>query len=239
MFFYIDEEKKILYGWTPRCGCTHFKSLYNYLVFNNIITKIDDLHLNGEKWIEDISTINNIEDYITIIVSRNPYKRITSTFKKFYNKINGIDEHVNKYRIENHNDPDVFSFEYFINNFYNRISDRHHFSPQTDLFFNEEIINKTKKTYIYDITNIDYEFLETLYNKQIPDEIKNYRGEHININEYEINYPIYNLDVDEIYNAKIDHKYFYNEEIKNKVYRYYKNDFEFFKKYNINYDINI
>ena len=46
---------------------------------------------------------------------------------------------------------------------------------------------------------------------------------------------IFDLNLDDYNNYKISYKYFYNDEIKEKVYKFYKNDFMFFNKYGIDY----
>jgi hypothetical protein len=50
---------------------------------------------------------------------------------------------------------------------------------------------------------------------------------------------VYNLNIDLYIDYNIDIKYFYNEELKNKIYKFYESDFKFFNEVEIYYDINI
>jgi hypothetical protein len=56
--------------------------------------------------------------------------------------------------------------------------EKHHFVPQTGEYFQKEEILKSKCIKVYDIKNIDYAFIESLYNKKIPDVFIHYRGNH-------------------------------------------------------------
>jgi hypothetical protein len=89
------------------------------------------------------------------------------------------------------------------------------------------------------LKNIDYSFIEKLYNKKIPDFILNDKGDHKNKK--------IKKDLGEIYNVPIDYlhqleyspitKNYYNDEIKQKVYNFYKKDFEIFNDFGFNYEI--
>ena len=52
-----------------------------------------------------------------------------------------------------------------------------------------------------------------------------------------INYDVYDLNIDEIMDCNIDIKYFYNEDIKNKIYKFYENDFILFKQQGFDFTI--
>jgi hypothetical protein len=99
-------------------------------------------------------------------------------------------------------------------------------------------ILQSKLIKCFDIENIDYQYIEKLYNKKIPQEllIKKYGHErpsyHTNFDEF-----VYNLPIEKYYNHNIEIKYFYNQELLEKIYNFYKNDFDFFKKYGIHYTI--
>ena len=47
--------------------------------------------------------------------------------------------------------------------------------------------------------------------------------------------PVYNLNIDDYIDYNIDIKNFYNEDIKIKVFNFYKNDFIFLKENGIDY----
>jgi hypothetical protein len=77
-----------------------------------------------------------------------------------------------------------------------------------------------------------------LYNKTINNDvlfIKN--GHERKIYKNTINDYVYDLEIEEYCENNIDYKYFYNNEIKNKIYKFYKNDFIFSKKNGFDYDI--
>jgi hypothetical protein len=123
-----------------------------------------------------------------------------------------------------------------IENHWNMI-DEHHFAHQTSDYYNKDKIMMSKILKIYDIENIEYDYIEKLYDKEIPEDILNYRGGHerkkydLYLNKY-----VFDLDLDDYYEYNIDIKYFYNKKIKEQVYNFYKNDFDFFRENDINYE---
>jgi hypothetical protein len=223
MFFLIDDKNKIIFGWSAKCGCSHIKSIFWFLQNNNINNKIHTIK-------EDNSLPNDIENYTTIVISRNPYKRIISGFLDKYNKQNGQLRKFWKY--------DTITFSMFIDELLNKtwkMVDYHHFTPQTSQKFNMKLL-KSKYIKFYDIENIDYDYIENLYNKKIPEIVLNKKyGHERKIYDNNFNKYVYDIDMDEYYFFNVDMKYFYNEEIKNKVYNFYKNDFIFFLNNGINY----
>lgn len=133
---------------------------------------------------------------------------------------------------------DKLTFSEFVNEVtYNnwKMIDRHHFKEQTAGDFDKTIL-KSKCIHFFDIGNIDYEFIENLYNKKIPDDVKYRKQGHERkkqMSSYD-NY-VYDLDMDIYYNYNVDNKYFYNETIKQKVFSFYKKDFDFFFEAGIDY----
>ena len=67
MLFSVDTENKIIFGWSAKCGFSHIINIYRFLRDNSI-----DIRTNN---IVNILP-NDIENYTTIIITRNPYKRI-------------------------------------------------------------------------------------------------------------------------------------------------------------------
>ena len=152
MFFLVDIDNKIIFGWSAKCGCTHIKNIYWFLQTGNL-----------ENLIHTPKDVNNlpddIENYITLIFSRNPYKRLLSGFLDKYKK-NGEYRHRWKY-------PSL-TFSQFVDKLINyewNIIDSHHFEPQTTHIFDKKIL-MSKIIKFYDICNIDYEYIEQLYNKK-------------------------------------------------------------------------
>lgn len=114
----------------------------------------------------------------------------------------------------------------------------HHFTPQTSEAFNENILH-SKDIKFYDIKNIDYEYIEQLYNKKLPQYIIDFKGDHERILSIKIktNYDkyVYDLNIDDYIDYIVDTKYFYNQQIKEKIFNFYINDFKFFYKNGIDY----
>ena len=86
MYFSVDYDKKIIFGWSAKCGCTHIKAIIRFLQKNEIYTKDNEMRVHDYAYINEIP--NDIENYITIIFTRNPYKRVISGFLNKY-RING------------------------------------------------------------------------------------------------------------------------------------------------------
>lgn len=226
MYFLIDNKKKIIFGWSPKCGCTHIKKIYKYLTESINLNKVhEESDYKNELPVE-------IENYTTIIFIRNPYERIVSGFLDRYRPSNGT----RKYRWKDK----TITFENFVNELINenwKAIDKHHFSCQTDDKYNNAIM-KSKQLIVYDLKEIDYYFLGNLYNKNIPDEIINYRGNHKRKRFIEtINDFVFNVDMPKYYRHNVDLKYFYNDEIRENVYKFYKEDFELFKTMGFCYDV--
>ncbi len=227
MFFLVDNEKKIVFGWSAKCGCTHFKKIFYNL---------RDGHENDfnphtiEAFLTPIP--EDIENYTTVIVCRNPYERLISGFRDKY----GINEECRSYqwnKIE-------ITFEEFVNELLNNTWEKvnlHHFTPQTSEMFDEEKLQKSGKLIIYDINKIDYDMLENLFEKKIPVSLLIKNNCYYVDEKKCIEKKIFDVNLDLYQNYKISPKYFYNEELKEKVYNFYKNDFDFFKKFGFDYDV--
>jgi hypothetical protein len=78
MLFFIDYENKIIFGWSAKCGCSHVKNIFFFLTTNNIPEYIHNP--------ENDSLPDDIENYTTIIIIRNPYKRLVSGFLDKYSE---------------------------------------------------------------------------------------------------------------------------------------------------------
>ena len=223
MYFLIGKKHKVLFGWNPKCGCTHLKNIRNFL-------EEDDrgIHLPHE----DNYLPENIDEFTIIIIIRNPYKRLVSGFLDKYQE--GGQKRYNWLNKK----PLTFSnfVDELIKQNFQEI-DEHHFIPQLSKAFDYEKLKNHKKMVIYDIENINYNFIEKIFNKKIPDRLLNNKGGHINYNTEMITYPVYNLLQSEYSKYKPVTFCFYNEIIKEKVYRFYQNDFRYFKERGFDYDI--
>jgi hypothetical protein len=217
MRFIVNEGRKIIFGWSPKCGCTHVKNMIYYL---------ENKHLERIHYgIHDTHELPyNISDYIFIIIIRNPFKRLISGFLEKY-KLGGQFRHLW------HNEMPTLTFSNFLeekNKDNCKVIDYHHFSKQTDDWFVDDILSH-KNTIMYDIEHIDYEYIGSLYNKIIPREVIEFRGNHINKNTELFNDYVYDLELDTYSDKKIPIEYFYNDALKDKMKKIYKKDFEFFE----------
>jgi len=225
MYFLVDHQKKVIFGWSPKCGCSRAKKIFWFLKNNTIV---NNLHTHNGNDFHPLP--NDIENYTTIVFSRNPLKRIISGFLDKYKK-KGEFRHFWKY--------DKITFSTFVDelvkNNWNMVN-KLHFSPQTGDDYNTNIL-RSKCLKIFDIEHIDYSFLESLYHKKIPEELLKFDLMGHERKKFNKNFeePVYDLDMDEYYNSNVDIKYFYNEEIKYKVCSFYLNDFLLFNCYGIKY----
>jgi NAD(P)H-flavin reductase len=129
MFFLIDKKRKIIIGWSAKCGCTHIKKIIKYLNNSNYL-KNNVIHLGTyRKLPEDFLQYNQI-----IIITRNPYERLISGFNNKY-KANGSYRKLWKKKEE-------LTFKNFVDelilNKYTNV-EKHHFTPQTSEEWNDNI----------------------------------------------------------------------------------------------------
>lgn len=217
MRFMVNEYKKIIFGWSPKCGCSHVKKIVHFLE-QRILDSVHVLTLDTNELPDDIS------DYIFIIIIRNPFKRLVSGFFEKY-RIRG------QFRnLWNNNMPNL-SFSNFLEEIEKQnfdVIDYAHFSKQTDEFFIDEIVDH-KKTIIYDIENIDYDYIGSLYCKIIPADVITFRGDHINKNTEPMTDIVYDKHIDELLKYKISLECYYNDKLTDKVLQIYRKDFDFFE----------
>uniref|UniRef100_A0A6C0DZA4 Sulfotransferase domain-containing protein n=1 Tax=viral metagenome TaxID=1070528 RepID=A0A6C0DZA4_9ZZZZ len=223
MRFLVDSKNKVILGWSPKCGCSHIKYIFWFLQNNKINNQI---HTD-----KDTNKLpKNIEQYTTIIISRNPLKRLVSGFLDKY-KIDGEYRHLWN--------NDIITFNMFIQELtktnWQKI-DHHHFSPQTAEDYDPKIL-QSKIIKCFDIENIDYEFIEKLYNKKIPTIILQKKLGHERKKNYEntVDNYVYDLDMKQYYAYNVETKYFYNEELKKLVKEFYDADYRLFSYLGIDY----
>ena len=226
MHFVVDQDNKIIFGWSAKCGCSHVKYIYWFLKTGNLTNKI-----HSEKSRNPLP--NDIQNYTTLLFTRNPYERLVSGFLDKYARPKG------KYR-NRWKDP-VLSFSLFVDKLVAKdwkTIDKHHIGPQTEEAFDKRIF-LSKHIRVYDIKNIDYRYIEHLYNKQIPEGVINKTFGHerrLRVKENVLyDTYVYDLPVEDYFQHSVDIKYFYNEEIKQKVYDFFVNDFTMCNEYGIDY----
>jgi hypothetical protein len=224
MYFLVDTARKILFGWSAKCGCSHIKRIFYFLK-----NKKENTVIHGDKDYNKLP--RDIEKYTTIIISRNPYERIVSGFLDKY-KPSGSFRHLWKH--------ETITFAKFVEELgkgdWNMV-EKHHFTPQTTEEFNKSIMS-SKCIKCYDIKNIDYNYIEELYNVKIPETILTKKEGHERKNYGEsIDHDVFDLEMTDYFNFNVNSKYFYNEELKNRVYNFYKNDFIFFNEMGLDYAV--
>lgn len=228
MFFLIDNKQKVIFGWSAKCGCSHVKKLFYYLSKD---IDIDIVHSNRQK--NNLEKIIDLSEYNIIIFVRNPYERLVSGFLDKYSP-NG--EYVKTWIKD-----EPLTFRNFVNEIYNnkfKIINEHHFTNQLSEGWNYRLANH-EKLFVLDIKSINYKLLERLYSKRIPDNIMNFRGDHVN-NKPKVDLQdkkVYDLLQTEYQDVRPITRNFYNEDIKNQVNEIYKGDFYFFKFYGLSYNI--
>ena len=230
MFFLVNKEHKIIFGWSAKCGCSHIKKLFQFLSNENG----NNLH-KFEYYFSKFP--ESMEEYVVFIIMRNPYERIVSGYLDKYS----LEGHY--YNIWKSNLPLTFR------NFVNAVADndfetihRHHFIPQLNddwEKFKNKLLNEKqpKDIVVSDLKNINYNYIEKICNLKIPKEVLEFRGEHINTRTEPIDYPVYDMIQGEFKGKKPSIRCFYDEEILSKVTKYYECDFEFAKDNNIDYKL--
>lgn len=216
MYFLINHHKKVIFGWSAKCGCSFIKR-YFYQLNNIDDEKLIDIHIGSHGVLNfDYST------YKIIIFVRSPYKRLVSAFLDKYAK--------KKYTINIKN----LTFEKFVNEIDRnglKYIEKHHFPPQ----FSEAFKGNINLHKVYDIKNIDYVYINSLFGKNL-DVTKISRADnnddHQTIYNYEKNYAAYNIPIEHLdqMKEKPHYKCFYNKDIKEKVDNFYKIDVNNFKK---------
>jgi len=222
MLFWVDSDLKIIVGWSAKCGCTHVMKIFWYLKTNN-----DDYKIHTPE--DNCPLPTDVENYTTILIIRNPYERLVSGFIDKYNQY-GEYRHLWK-----HNNT---TFSKFVNELLKNdwlMIDKHHFIQQTKENFNETKLSKSKVIQIFDINNINYAYIEQLYNKKIPEKLLKFRGGHERKSVIKLEKYIYDIDMSLYYEYNVPVKYFYSNDIKEKVFSFYENDFIIFKQYGFDY----
>jgi len=227
MLFLINENKKVIFGWSAKCGCSHIKNLFYFLQSGIFCKRNESVHRGKGNDFQSLP--ENLEDYKLFLFIRNPYKRLVSGF---LDKYSPDGEFYSMWNCSLH------TFSNFINSILenNKMIDKHHFTPQTGEHFNDKIRTHPNKI-IYDIENIDYIHIENIFNIVIPEEVLQYRGIHCK------KYPpiffnnIPNLEIEKYYRFKPSLLCFYNDEIEQKVKEFYKVDFDFFQENGFTYSI--
>lgn len=226
MYFLKDSNRKILFGWNAKCGCTSIKKLYYYLQNGQLDNEI---HRDEEYNMIDLK---DIDDYTVILFIRNPYKRIVSGYLDKYNGENIIGN--STWRCNKSLTFENFVKELAYNHFKN--IDVHHFIPQISLNWDKKI-ESHRDLEIFDIEAIDYDFLEKRTKMKIPDFFRSPMHKNNKKMVETFNFDVFSATNDKIKGVKPSYELFYNPKIKSLVRTFYQQDFVFFERMGIFYDI--
>ena len=102
--------------------------------------------------------------------------------------------------------------------------EEHHFTPQTTEMWDDKLLQHD--IIVMDIEHINYNLLNNLFKTN---NIVNIEMNRENFGKKTI--------IDKLKKMTPDYKCLYNKELKDKVYHFYKKDFEIFKKLGFHYDI--
>ena len=234
MYYLIDNKNKVIIGWSPKCGCTHIKMLFYFLNKIKVPVKYGISRDEAIHSLDNYDKLpNDYYNYTIILIIRNPYRRIISGFIDKYGNINS--QYYNNW-IKNYPNKKLtfynFVKELTCNNY--KVIDKHHFSPQLSENWEDKIMNHHNLR-IFDIANIDYNFLEQIYFTQIPLPIKKYKGKSSKLSKININAKLFDLPVENIKTQYTGN--FYNQEIFDIVSDFYRKDLDYFKKNGHNYTI--
>ena len=229
MKFILDHNKKVIIGWSAKCGCSHVKKMFLFLISE------EQRKLHGI-WANNRLPNHNISEYTVIIIIRNPFKRLVSGF-------------INKY---NYKKSEFYfrwpkqiplTFQHFLNQilrFNWKAIDKHHFTPQISEYWKDGLLQHPK-LHVFDIENIDYNLFEKIYNKKIPQHILDFRGPPGHIYDRMEIYPNQDKVCGKIlksYNKfKVPVENFYTDKIIKVMKIYYKKDFKFAKQFNFHYEL--
>jgi hypothetical protein len=224
MFFTINESKKIIFGWSAKCGCSYVLNLFYKLSnIENPSPFYDYNNLN-------LKTKEEMKEYTIVVFVRNPYKRLVSGFLEKYGKRIFFDKLHKK---------DGITFTEFVNLLYTRPDkiDKHHFTPQTSEAFNsrtvEDKFSVCKRFEMMDIENIHLEILKEIFAfkesiSTISKSIGKKDHSHQHVKDIQSK-RLYDLPIKDLLDVKYEISQFYNEDIMKKVQSIYASDFTFFK----------
>ena len=217
LYCFTPNINNVCFWFSPKCGCTFIRKLYSYLT-GALTSGILPIKLDK----------NNINSYKNILFTRNPYKRIVSGFLDCYVQNNKFDVFTESLSLST-------LLDNLIQNGFENV-DELHFQKQLSYEYNDNIIFDK----IYDIENIDYIYLNSLFQNKIDDNIIKvfkFSPHHVKYDEnlYIENSHLLTTKDLEVYKKYPSRKSFLNKIIEDKINIFYKEDIDFFKSHNLNY----
>lgn len=239
----VDNNNNIAFALNPKAGCSHIKNIFAYLAMDIQADEVTSwsgghIHIQTKKYNKQwIVKKPRHEHTNVVLVARHPYDRLLSGFFDKY-KPHG------QYRFKWDNLTDDLPLT--LNNFIDKLIDRKwkyvdklHFSLQSR---NSKFLRSCKKEQVraFDIKNIDYNYIGSLYNRTIPDDVINIKQGH----EHTVRDSKCIVDVtpdmplDLYYDKNIDKEKLLTPEVVEKLYKFFYDDFKLFEKYGIFYNYN-
>lgn len=218
--YYIQSDKyKFLYVYIPKNGSV---SILKW--FNGIHNRSVNLRGMHARTISEFSVNNINKEFKTFVVIRNPYERFVSAmFDKYHNYLSTI---------TSSKETDTFLNLLVKCKNKNLYSVNEYFSPQSKM-----IGNIKKFDYVYDLNELNEKFpifckdLNIPYNK-IPIIHINKKKKLSKKNIIDLS----NVKISELVRKKsINYNNLINNKTKPLLYNMYKDDFELFKSWGINY----
>ena len=226
MHFLIDNQLKLIFGFSAKCGCSNVRRLFLSITKEERILNL--YNLKGHVYVGHRDLPKDISSFRIYIFIRNPYERICSGFFDKYRK-------GHQFREKKWTNEKELTFKNFVNTItvegIGKQIETHHFTPQTTEWWEDRLL-KSQNVKFIDIK--DYFLIkEDLYNELNKTIVSN------KMNKKSKNYiaNAYNIQIDELIKMNPTYKCCYNNELKKKVYNFYKKDFETFKKLGFDYDI--
>ena len=232
MHYIVFDNPKVVFGWTRKCGCSHVKNICYFLKTNRVVEKLEWTDIN------ETGLPKNIDEYKIFLIFRNPYKRCISGFIQRFHKLPDLER--NKDYPWNSKLPLTFyNFIYAminktvieLNGTFNR-----HFELQS---MGTAPLKNHKNTIVYDIEKIDYNYIGSIFNKNIPPAVIKYRGGHDDKNTLVVDKYVGNLLYSEYDTVKPLTRNFFCSKTKKIFDNYYKADFDFCRAQGFNYDLDL
>jgi hypothetical protein len=226
MYFLKDPKKKLILGWSAKCGCSHVKKIFKFLTTG--VNLPNDKHLH-----RGYHPIGEYAGYTVILVVRNPFERLVSGFLDKY-RPNG--PYLKDWQSVN---PLPLTFRNFVDQLITgdfQAVNRHHFTPQLSEAWIEDI-KKHDPLIVYDLKNIDYTLLNTFYQTTIPDDLIEFRGGHENTKTPSGRLSVSDLKQEDYAEERPALTAFYPPDIEAKVRTFYAADFAFFDAMGFNYGL--
>ena len=225
MYFLVDNQLKIIFGFSAKCGCTNVRKFFLSITKEDHILNL--YKLKRYLYVGQSRLPKDISSFRIYIFIRNPYERLPSGFfNKYVEK--------NAFRKFWKNEKEL-TFKNFVNTItvegIGKQIETHHFTPQTTEFWEDRLLENQNVKFIdiKDLKKVKEDLFNELDEKFIPNK------ETKKITNFIEN--AWNIQIDELNDMSPDYKCLYNKELKEKVYNFYKKDFETFKKLGFDYDI--